>query len=315
MTPTLTNNPLATTIGDLALSSPLLNASGCFNAPLFDQLTPLRHCMGGIVTKTVTPQPRPGNWQGRTCELPGLGMLNSIGLQNPGLEVTLATDLPALAALGLPIILSLSAETPEAFGLMVETIEACPLATTAVAGYELNVSCPNVAQGGVDFGTNPALITAITQAVRNTTQKALWVKLTPNVASVLPMVEASMAGGASGVTAINTVLGAHIDIKTKKPMLSRTFGGYSGPGIRPIALYHVMQIHKAFPTVPIVAVGGIRTTEDVLMFLMAGASAVQVGTMAFPEPTVFERLAADLHVYCQSEGIHSLSEVRGIATQ
>lgn len=307
-----TDKCLLTPLGDLSLQSPILNASGAFYPSVLSQLFPLQETMGALVTKTFTPNPRVGNPQYRAVELPGIGMLNSIGLQNAGLSATLDEEVPNWLKYNVPLILSLSAENADAFAEMVQSIEAHSNGQQSIA-YELNLSCPNVAKGGLDFGSSPHLIGEILKTIRSVTQKPIYAKLTPNVQSVLPMAEAALANGATGLVAINTVLGLAIDIHKKKAILPRVSGGYSGPGIRPIALHHVWQLHKAFPDAPIIGVGGIETTEDILAFIMAGASAVQVGTACFRTPHIFKSLHQGLIDYCQSENLKTLSELRGVA--
>ncbi|MEB3287546.1 MAG: dihydroorotate dehydrogenase [Vampirovibrionales bacterium] len=299
--------------GGIVLKSPILNASGAFHPAVISQMLSIGDVFGALVTKTVTPQPRAGNPQYRAVELPGIGMLNSIGLQNAGLENILEKEVPQWLGFGnTPLILSLSAETPEAFAKMAKTIEAHALGQQIMA-YELNLSCPNVAKGGLDFGSSPSLISDIIKTLRSTSAKPLYAKLTPNVQSVLPMAEAAIKAGVTGLVAINTVLGLAIDTRQKKAILPRVSGGYSGPGIRPIALHHVWQLHKAFPDTPIIGVGGIETADDILQFLMAGASAVQVGTSCFRTPDIFQTLHQDLLAYCCQENLQALSQLRGIA--
>lgn len=308
---------LATSVGKTPLASLLMNASGCFNPSLFHQLSPLPQCLGAIVTKTVTPQPRGGNPQYRTVELAGVGMLNSIGLQNPGLDYALTTDVPEYASLGCPVVLSVSAETPEAFEDLAHTVaQSAPAQAGQVIALELNLSCPNVAKGGVDFGSNPQTIalaiTAARQGLGEGSSIALWAKLTPNVASMLPMAEAAASAGVDAVTIMNTLLGTAIDVKTRRFILPRISGGYSGPGVFPVALNHVQNVHRHFPQLPIVGVGGIETVENVLAMVMAGASAVQVGTACFRSPLVFAQLVDGLTAWCEVEGVGALSALRGV---
>lgn len=303
---------LAVKLGDLSLESPILNASGAFNPSVFSQLYPLSGHLGGIVTKTVTFEPRPGNLQPRTVELPGVGMLNSIGLQNPGLDHFLDVESQQFAEHGVPIILSISAYSKAGFAQMLEKIIA-HAAADHVAAIEINLSCPNVDKGGVEFSSSAALVTEAVSAVCGQFKKPVFAKLTPNVASMLPMAEAALNAGATGITAINTVFGAAIDIRKRKPILPRISGGYSGPGIKPIALHHVLQLRKAFPDTPIIGVGGISNANDILEFVMAGASAVQVGTACFRDPMIFKSVVTDLKTYCQHEGIESLASLIGCA--
>lgn len=303
---------LESTVAGIHFASPLLNASGAFNPHLFNDLFPLKSVLGGIVTKTVTEQPQIGNIQPRTVELPGIGMLNSIGLQNPGLAYTLEKDLPAMAAYELPVILSISAHSSADFAKMAETILAHSSGKN-IAALELNLSCPNVEKGGVHFGSSADSVRSAVSAVKQVFSKPVFAKLTPNVTDIVSIGGAALEGGADGLTAINTLLGVSIDIKKRKPVMPRVSAGYSGPGVKPVALHAVWNLHKHFPKAPILAVGGISTVEDVLEFLMAGASLTQVGTSCFRHPTVFLQLHQQLIDWCQAEGIKSLNEIQGCA--
>jgi dihydroorotate dehydrogenase (NAD+) catalytic subunit len=303
---------LGRTVAGLTFPGVVLNASGAFNATLFNDLFPLAETLGGIVTKTVTREPQVGNRQPRTVELPGIGMLNSIGLQNPGLAYTLDKDLPALGAFGLPVLLSLSAHSSGAFAQMAEAVLGHPSAQI-VSALELNLSCPNVEKGGVHFGSAPDSVREALRAVTAVWRKPVFAKLTPNVTDIVSVGAAAIEGGAHGLTAINTVLGVAIDIKARKPVMPRVSAGYSGPGIKPVALHAVWNLHKHFPETPIIGVGGISTVEDVLEFLMAGASLVQVGTACFRQPMVFRTLPEGLRAFCEVENIRDIAELTGCA--
>ncbi|MDX2084178.1 MAG: dihydroorotate dehydrogenase [Candidatus Melainabacteria bacterium] len=296
----------------LSLQSLLLNASGAFNPSVLGELFPLAGCLGAFVTKTVTPLAQAGNPMPRTVELPGVGMLNSIGIQNAGLAHCLAVDVPAYAAHGMPVILSISAGSSKQFAQMAEAVMQHPNGSSIVA-IELNLSCPNVEAGGSHFGSVPAWVGQAVAAIRAVIDRPVWAKLTPNVTDVVSVAAAAVEAGADGLTAINTVLGAAIDIRQRKPFLKRVSGGYSGPGIKPIAIHAVYQLYKHFPQVPIVGVGGICRMEDVLEFIMAGATAVQVGTGVFRHPLALPRLAEQLHEFAEQEGLSSLSELIGCA--
>ncbi len=303
---------LGVEIGGLRFPSLILNASGCFNPSLFHRVTPLETCLGGIVTKTVTRQPTPGNPQQRTVELPGVGMLNSIGLQNPGLDDFLDREILELAQYHLPVVLSISARSVDEFGEMARFVMEHPHGD-GVKAIEVNLSCPNIAKGGVDFGNAPQTVRDCTRIVAQTFDRPVFAKLTPNVTSILPVAEAAIEGGAHALTAINTVLGSAIDIRAKRPHLRRVSGGYSGPGIKPIAIHAIWQIHRHFPDTPIIGVGGIADAADVLEFLMAGASLVQVGTSCFRDPAVFRKIREDLRQYCQTEELARLGALTGCA--
>jgi dihydroorotate dehydrogenase (NAD+) catalytic subunit len=310
-------NALSVEIAGVRFPSPILNASGAFNPVLFDQIAPLRETLGAIVTKTVTPQPLMGNPQYRTVELPGVGMLNSIGLQNPGLVGYLDGEASVFKAFGLPVILSISANSSSQFQQMVEALLVHPNAA-CVDGLEVNLSCPNVEKGGAHFGTIPEYVYEAISAIRQVWPGLLFAKLTPNVTDIAAIGEAAVSGGATGLTAINTVMGAAIDIQEKKPILKRVSGGYSGPGIKPIAVHAVWTLRKRFPTVPIMAVGGASSVEDILEFMMAGASLVQVGTQCFRQPKVFAEIHQQLKQYVQEQSVNdeqlkSISDIIGCA--
>lgn len=303
---------LSNTVAGIQFSSVLLNASGAFNAHLFNELYPLKEAMGGIVTKTVTQQPLAGNLQPRTVELPGIGMLNSIGLQNPGLLYSLEKDIPALKALGLPVILSISAHSSSEFAQMAEYALSHPNGRL-IEALELNLSCPNVEKGGVHFGSAQDSVREALQAVTSVCNKPVFAKLTPNVGDIVAIGGAAIEGGAAGLTAINTVLGAAIDIKRRKPIMPRVSAGYSGPGIKPIAIHAIWNLRKHFPETPIMGVGGVSSAEDVLEFLMAGASLVQVGTICFRNPLIFKEITEALQAFCTAEHISSIAELSGCA--
>ncbi|MFM7389428.1 MAG: dihydroorotate dehydrogenase [Vampirovibrionales bacterium] len=309
---------LKTSLATLSLATPLMNASGTFCPETYSRLAPLTQQLGVLVTKTVTPQGSHGNAQQRTVELPGVGMLNSIGLQGKGLTHTLEHDLPVWQTHGLPVALSISAPSPEAFAALAFEALTHPLAAS-IGMLELNLSCPNVKAGGSHFGADPLWVSPVVQEVKAVVAHTafakvpVFVKLTPNVANIVAIAEAALLAGADGLVAINTVLGCHIDIKCRTPSLSRVSGGYSGPGIKPIAIHALVQLATAFPNVPIVGVGGIRRFEDVLEFVMAGAAAVQVGTSCFANPSIFLQMNEALTAWCEAEGVNNLAELRACA--
>jgi len=299
---------LAQSIAGIEFENLVLNASGAFNAPFFNQLYPLKENMGGIITKTVTQNPQIGNRQPRTHELPGIGMLNSIGLQNPGLAYCLEKEIPALASYDIPVILSMSAHSSADFARMAEMVLAHPNADH-IHALELNLSCPNVEKGGVHFGSAPGSVKEAVSAVRSVWKKPFFAKLTPNVTDIVSIAAAAVESGVDGLTAINTVIGVAIDTKKRKPVMPRISAGYSGPGIKPIALHAVWNLRKHFPETPIMAVGGILTSQDVLEFLMAGASLVQVGTACFREPMIFNTIRKELETYCREENLSSIRDI------
>ncbi|MBK8190031.1 MAG: dihydroorotate dehydrogenase [Vampirovibrionales bacterium] len=303
---------LRVTLAGLTFDTPILNASGCFYPDALNAILPLKGALGALVVKTVTPQPRAGNPGPRAVELPGVGMLNSIGLQNPGIGAFLDDEAEAWAAYGLPVFLSMSAPSVEAFAEMTALLESHPN-SGLITALELNLSCPNVAHGGVDFGAAPETIRAVVSQTRAQTDKPVFAKLTPNVGSIVPLAEAAAQAGAAGVSAVNTALGCAIDLRRRAPILARATGGYSGPGLKPIALRCVWEIHRELPELAIIGVGGIASVEDALEFIMAGASLVQVGTACFRSPEIFASLTRDLRRYLQQEGLCGIAALTGCA--
>ena len=274
-------------------------ASGCFayglsghqmKSPEFD--SPYQG-LGAVVTKTVTSAPRSGNPMPRLCELP-TGAINSIGLENVGFEAFLSDILPRLEELGVPTVVSLAATVTDDFGEMTRRLHEAAAGFDHWHGVELNLSCPNVAEGGHDFGRDPETVARCVELSRQQLpDRALLVKLTPNVADIAILAAASGKGGADAVSAINTVVGLEVDLTTGRPVLPRRFGGYSGPGVLPIALAKVDEIVNK-TQVPVVGVGGIGTADDALKFFALGAVAVQVGTAQMRDPFTAASIAREL---------------------
>ena len=268
---------LAVELGRLRLPNPILVASGTFGyAREMEGLVDVRR-LGGILPKTITQEPRAGNAPWRTIET-AAGMLNSIGLDNDGIEAFVAHHLPYLAGLGVPIIVSIAGRTHEEFVRMTARLAGLE----GVAAVELNISCPNVS-GGVDFGTDAAMCERVVADCRAATQSPIIAKLTPNVTSIPLLAKAAAAGGADAISLINTCLGMAVDWRRRRPLLGNVMGGLSGPAIKPIALRAVYQAAQAVD-MPIVGIGGIATIDDVMEFLVAGATAVQLGTVNFYNP-------------------------------
>jgi len=266
-------------LGRLRLPNPIAVASGTFGyAREMAGVVDLRR-LGAIVPKTVTLRPRLGNPPPRTVET-SAGLLNSIGLDNDGLEAFVASHLPYLASLGPPVIVSVAGKSYEEFVELAGRLDGVP----GVAGIELNISCPNVA-GGVDFGTDPAMCERVVAGARKATALPILAKLTPNVTRIDVMARAAEAGGADAISLINTLLGMAVDWRRQRPRLGQGLGGLSGPAIKPVALRMVYQAAQAV-RVPIMGMGGIASIDDVMEFLVAGATAVQVGTANFYRPTV-----------------------------
>ncbi len=278
---------LSVTLGRLTLPNPILVASGTFGyaREMAGSLDLSR--LGGIIPKTVTRQPRAGNPPPRTVETPS-GMLNAIGLDNDGIDHFIAHHLPYLRTLPAPIIANIAGENEADFLAMAEQIGREP----GLAGLELNLSCPNVA-GGLDFATDPALTQRIVAGVRKVCPLPIIAKLTPNVTNLVPIAQAAADGGADAVSLINTFVGMAIDWRRRQPILGNVTGGLSGPAIKPLSLRLVWHVARSVK-VPIIGVGGIATIDDVMEFLVAGASAVQIGTANFFDPTVSVRLVEQL---------------------
>jgi len=291
-------------LGSLELANPVLVASGTFGyAREMGAVVPLDR-LGGIVPKTVTLAPRPGNPPPRTVETAS-GLLNSIGLDNDGIDEFLEAKLPYLKTLGPPVFLSIAAKQVEEAPVFCEKIER----HNGIAALELNVSCPNVS-GGVDFGTDPQLCERMVGAFRRNTPLPLVVKLSPNVTNIAQIAQAAENAGADAIAAINTCFGLAVDWRRRKPRLGNGFGGLSGPAIKPIALRCVAQIYRAVK-IPIIGIGGIESTDDLLEFVVAGAVAVQIGTANFYQPTITMKILDELPTVLENEGIRSLNELVG----
>lgn len=295
---------LAVNLGRLRLANPIVVASGTFGyAREMAELVDLSR-LGGIIPKTITRQPRVGNAPWRTVETPA-GMLNSIGLDNDGIEAFLAHHLPYLATVGSPIIVSIAGKTIPEFVEMAAMLEG----HEAVAAIELNVSCPNVT-GGVDYGTDPVLCEQVVAQCRRASSRPVIAKLTPNVTSIPDLSKAAEAGGADAISLINTCLGMAVDWRRRRPLLGNVMGGLSGPAIKPIALRCVYQAARAV-RVPIMGIGGIATLDDVMEFIVAGATAVQIGTANFYDPTVSQRIIDALPAALAEAGVQKIADLVG----
>lgn len=297
-------NPLAVQLNRLSLSNPILVASGTFGYA--KEMTAYVDFakLGGIIPKTVTPQPRQGNPPPRTVETAS-GLLNSIGLDNDGFDQFMAEKLPYLAGLGTSVIVNIAARTNDDFRRMAEVLNAAD----GVAAVELNISCPNVS-GGVDFGTNPDLAADVVRTVCAAGDLPVIAKLTPNVTSVIPIAQAVADAGADAVSLINTFQGMAIDWKKRRPILGNVLGGLSGPAIKPLALRIVWQVARAVK-IPIIGVGGIQCIDDVMEFIVAGASAIQVGTANFYNPGLANSLVDELARVVEREQAVSICDLVG----
>jgi dihydroorotate dehydrogenase (NAD+) catalytic subunit len=298
-------NRLAVTIGNLELKNPILTASGTFGyGEEFSTFIDLNR-LGGIVTKAVSFEPRAGNPLPRIAET-AYGMLNSIGLANVGVKNFIADKLPFLKKLDTRVIVNIAGKTIDEFASVISEIEA----EGGVAGYELNVSCPNVKEGGMSFGASAQITAAVTAKARSVTKACLIVKLSPNVTSIGEIARAAEAAGADALSVINTVVGMAVDIATKRPKLATITGGLSGPAIKPIAIAKVFEVTRSVK-IPVIGIGGIMCCADVLEFLITGATAVQVGTANFLNPQISEQLVTDLENYCHQNGIQDINQIIG----
>jgi dihydroorotate dehydrogenase (NAD+) catalytic subunit len=295
---------LSVTLGRLRLPNPILVASGTFGygreASGFVDASRL----GGIVPKTITPRPRAGNVPWRTVET-SAGLLNSIGLDNDGVEAFLEKQLPWLVASGTPVIVSIAGAARDEFVELARRLDGVP----GIAALELNISCPNVSHG-VDLGTDPEMCRRVVEGVRAATDRPVLAKLTPNVTDIVAIARGARDGGADAVTVINTCQGMAVDWRRRRPLLGNVVGGLSGPAIKPIALRCVHQIRRALD-IPIVGVGGIMTIDDCMEFFVTGASAVQIGTASFAEPVVSARLLDELPAALAVLGAARLADVIG----
>jgi len=286
----------------LNLRGPVLAASGTFGygteVPLLD-----RRALGGIVSKGIFLRPRPGTPPPRIAETPA-GMLNAIGLQGPGVDALINDYCPLWAGWDFPVLVNINGESAEEYGELAARLDGVP----GVAGFEINVSCPNVAAGGMYFGNDPRAAAAVTAAVRGRTALPVWVKLTPNVTDIAVIARAVEDAGADALVAINTLVGMSIDLNTYKPRLSFGTGGLSGPAIRPIAVHLAHQAARSVG-IPVIGVGGIMAAEDALEFLVAGCAAVQVGTATFSDPKAIEKVHGGIAAFLERRRLGNLGEL------
>ena len=297
---------LATDFAGIKLKTPVMGASGTFGFGI--EYKDFLHLgdVGAIISKGLTPLPRPGNNGVRVAETPG-GMLNCIGLENPGIEGFLRDILPKVRqeAADTAFIANFSAGTVEEYGMM-----AAKLDVDGVDGVEVNISCPNVKEGGIVFGTDPRAAAAVTEAVKKNTKKPVIVKLSPNVTDIALMARAVEEAGADAIALINTLTGMVIDTRTWQPLLGNITGGLSGPAVKPIAVRMVWQAAQAVK-IPILGLGGITCGEDAVEFLLAGASAVAVGAENFVHPDAVVRVAEDIDAYLAARGLEHVSQLVG----
>ncbi len=291
----------------LTLRNPLAASSGTFGyGTEYARLVDIQR-LGAIFSKGTTLHPRRGAPPPRVVETPA-GMLNAVGLQNPGVDAVVREKAPIWARWEVPVVVNVAGESVNEYVAVAQALDGVP----GVAAIELNISCPNQAAGGMIFGCDARLAAEVTREVRAACSLPLVVKLTPNVADIVPIAAAVEEAGADALTLINTVLGMVIDIERRRPFLGNGTGGLSGPAIKPLAVRMVYQTAQAV-SIPIIGAGGVLAVEDVVEFLMAGASAVQVGTATFAEPTALTRLLADLGRWMDTHGVRTIHELIGAA--
>ena len=293
----------------LALANPVLTASGTFSFGLDEDHAFDVQALGGIVTKTVTLRPREGSPQTRTAETPA-GMLNAIGLQNPGVDAVVREMAPRWQRWRIPVVVSILGSTIEEYGEVAARLDG----VDGVSGIEVNISSPNARRGGMEFGQEPEAAAAVTATVVRHTSLPVIVKLTPNVTDIVAVARAAVDAGADALCLINTLQAMAIDPRTRRPVIGSTFAGLSGPAIKPVALRMVYQVAGAVD-VPIVGCGGITTGADAVEFLMAGATAVQVGTATFVNPRAPLDVLDGLRRYMDAEGIEDVRELVGAARE
>ncbi|MDY3914718.1 MAG: dihydroorotate dehydrogenase [Phocaeicola sp.] len=296
---------LSINIAGLKMTNPVMTASGTFGYGLeFQDFIDLSH-IGGIIVKGTTLHHREGNDYPRMAETP-MGMLNAVGLQNKGVHYFVNEIYPQIKDLPSQMIVNVSGSQIEDYMKTAEIINELE----HIAAIELNISCPNVKQGGMAFGVTCAGAAEVTRAVRNVYRKPLIVKLSPNVTNIAEIAKAVEEAGADSVSLINTILGMAIDAEKRKPILSTITGGLSGPAVKPIALRMVWQVAQAV-NIPVIGLGGIMTAQDAIEFLLAGATAVQIGTANFIDPTTCQKVAQGINDYLEKYGYHSVSEIVG----
>ncbi len=297
---------LSVEIAGIRFRNPIFVASGTFGygLELIDSVQVEN--IGAIVTKGLTINPKVGNPPPRLVETP-CGLINSIGLENIGIRDFVKDKLPRLKELGVHVVVNISGDSERDYFDAVEIADDAE----GIDAIELNVSCPNVEKGGMEFGRNPLMLEKLVEGVRRRTKKPLWVKITPNFVDIVEEAKAAVNGGADVISAINTLLGMHVDIHNKSFTIPRKFGGLSGPAIRPFALYVVWQLVKSVD-VPVVGIGGIDSVDAAIQFLMVGARAVQIGTANFIDPGISVKIASELGEYLDRHGYRSVENIIGI---
>jgi len=296
---------LSVSLGPLRVKNPVMSASGTFGyglefSPFFDISR-----LGAIVVKGLSLEPSKGNPPGRIVETAS-GMLNAIGLQNIGVERFVADVVPRLEDAGATFVANIYGRTPEEYEEVARRVSS----VRSLAAIEVNASCPNVKEGGMAFGATPEGVSGLTARVRQSTDKPVWVKLSPNVSDIGTIASAAAGAGADAVSLINTIVGMAVDHRTRRPLLSNVTGGLSGPAIKPIALRMVWEVSRRV-SIPVIGIGGIQTAADALEFLLVGASAVQVGTANFRNPMACIEILEGIETFLREERLTGISEYRG----
>ncbi len=298
---------MSVNLGGLKMQNPIAVASGTFGYGREYQDYVDITKIGAVIVKGTTLEERYGNLAPRIYET-SAGMLNAIGLENPGIDVFLNEYLPSLRQDGVTVVANIAGNTVDEYALITRKIDQ----HAGIAAIELNISCPNVKQGGMQFGTDPDLVRMVVQAVKSETKLPVIPKLSPNVTDIVEIARAARDGGADALSMINTLMGMAVDIESKRPVLGNVFGGLSGPAIKPVALRMIYQVYKEVH-LPILGGGGIVSTRDALEFIMVGASAVSIGTGNFVNPAIAEEIARGLQKYVIEEGLKGISELVGAA--
>jgi len=300
------NVDLSVKIGSKTLPNPVGVASGTFGyGSEYEKLLDLS-CVGAIFTKAVTLSPRGGNDMPRIIETPS-GMLNSIGLANVGVDRFVSEKMPYLKTLPCAVVANVAGSTEDEYHQVVQKLEA----TDGLWGYEINVSCPNVKEGGLAFGTDPKQVERLTASLRKQTARPLIVKLTPNVTDITAIAKAAQTGGADAVSLINTLVGMVIDVKNKKTVLAAKTGGLSGPAVRPVGVALTYRVCRAV-SIPVIGMGGISNADDALQYMLAGASAIQIGTANFIDPQAPHKVLEGIREYCERNKIETVGGLRSL---
>ena len=296
---------IAVNIAGIKMKNPVMVASGTFGSGKdYEDFVNIND-LGALIVKSITLKPREGNPPPRICETPS-GMLNTIGLQNPGIDAFVKEDLPYLAKFKVPVVVNIAGESVDEYAQLAKKLDGL----AGISGIEVNISCPNVKQGGMQFGIDPKLTAEVISAVKRSIKLPVIAKLSPNVTDIKVIAKAAEVAGADAISAINTVLGMAIDINSRRTKLSMGTGGLSGPAIKPIAVRMVNEIYKAVK-VPVIGIGGIMNADDAIEFILAGASAIQVGTGNFVNPRSAIEIAEGIKKYLIANKLESVKDIVG----